>query len=162
MSESGGHKDGFLGQLMTGAVFMNNLYDHKFVENNSQINKDTMCQLFSYEHVYTSRYCNYTFSKIAGVTEEQKKQLMTVARILLSKKFTIPKKVLGEGRVIDWGSIGVLWGRANTGVGSTYLEFSYSKYDSPLSAIDIYGNSVSTDFSTYQEKANSLYNKYLK
>lgn len=41
-SENGGHPDGFLAQLLTGAVYINNFYTNI----NKEINTTTMCEMF--------------------------------------------------------------------------------------------------------------------
>lgn len=162
-SEAGWLEDGFLGQLMTGAVYINNYYA---IVGNKTITKDTMCQLFSYQNVYASFYCDYNYNTLAsrGIDEKGKKQLTAVAKILLSKKFTIPKDVRYEAAdYIITADGGEIWGKTYTGSQAfPYVYFGCSKYDKPIDNVDVYGNSVSSDFSTYQQKADTLFKQYVK
>lgn len=162
-SEAGWNKDGFLGQLMTGAVYLNN---YNAVMGNKPITKNTMCQLFSYKKLYASFYCNYRFSTLAnrGIDEAGKEQLRVVAKILLAKKFTIPKDIRYEAAdYIIRNDGGQIWGRTYTGVASfPYVYYGCSKYDKPVDSVDMYGNKVSTNFDDYQAIADKLYNSYVK
>lgn len=160
-SEAGWHKDGTLGQLVTGAVYINNFY--KFV--GGEITTKSMCDTFSYPGLYSSGYCNYSLSKLSsiGIDENGKNHLMLIAKILLAKKFTIPKDVRHEaakvGIITNRG--GKVWGKAYTGVSKyPYTYFGCTKYDIPIDDVDVYGNSVSNDFNDYQEIANEVYEKY--
>ena len=177
--EAGANPEGFEAQLMTGAVFMNNLYfscgRSPFVTSPEQITTDKMCNLFSYQSLYSSDYCyniNGKFSSISGLTANQKNQLTIVAKILLSGMFTIPKDINGEGKLSNWGEAGAEWGSLATRNGCTidkYREdgcsqvYGYSKYcvSGGLSNQDIYGNAVSTNFSDYKSISDSLYRKYI-
>ena len=102
----------------------------------------------------------------------KKKQLTIVAKLLLSGTFTIPKDINGEGKLPNWGDIGVEWGALSTRNGcpiNKYEEdgcsqvYAYSNQcvTGSLPNTDIYGNIVSTNFSDYKSIADSLYKKYI-
>lgn len=173
-SEAGGDSVGFEAQLMTGAIFMNNLYyDHdnsrdQIVSSPEQINKTTMCKMFSHGNAYRIEKCRYTLDSL-GFNDTQKKELTVVAKLVLSGIFTIPKQINGQGKMKDWGDVPVFWGTLVTRSGckaSIYEEdgcsqvYSYSKYYT-ITNEDIYGNTVSTNFDDYKAIADTLYQKYV-
>lgn len=159
-SEAGWSEEGLLSQLMTGAVYINNFY----ALIGGEINKNSMCQLFSYRNVYASYYCNYKLSTLEsrGIDEKGKEHLKKVSKILLSKQFTIPKDVRFEAAdYVIKNSNGIIWGRAYTGVSAyPYVYFGYSSYDNPIDTVDAYGNSTSTNFDDYKNKADELLVNY--
>lgn len=168
-SEAGGHKEGFLTQLFTGAVWINNFYDKIHDSNGKvkEINPDTMCELYSYASLYSSLYCYFTFDKLESmrgtVPEEHQRQLTIVAKILLSKNFTIPSEV--RYQAADWiitQSNGTIWATTYTGLPGYYGHFGYSNYHAPLDPYDVYGNTVSINSDDYQNIADKLYEKYVK
>ncbi len=165
-SEAGWNKDGFLGQLMTGAVYMNNF--HKNI--GGEVNLNSMCQLFSKRagkyYMYTPTYCNYKFTsypKSRGkIDEAGKKQLTVVAKLLLEKKFTIPDNIIFQASESIVKSNGKLWGTTYQGIKGYYSSFGYSKYDKSASSVDVYGKKVSTNFNDYKAISQTLYNQYVK
>ena len=178
-SEVGGYKEGFEAQLITGAVFLNNMYSScnrtPFVKSPKEINMDTMCRTFSYQNMYSSIYCGYTLNKIS-VTASEKEQLRIAAKLILSGIFTIPKEVNGQGKLSNWMYNGQLlvnkWGSVSLKNGCSIDEwhedncsmvFAYSKSCSSgkLSNKDVNGNVVSTNFNDYGAIANKLYKKYV-
>ena len=178
-SEVGGYPEGFEAQLITGAVFLNNMYSScgrkPFVTSAKQINKSTMCSMFSYQSYYSSIYCGYTLDKIS-VTEKEKKQLMIAAKLILSGIFTIPKEVNGQGKLSNWMYNGQLvakkWGSVSLKNGCKIDEwnedncsmvFAYAKscVSGNLINKDVNGNVVSTNFDDYKTIANNLYKKYV-
>ena len=176
-SEAGANKEGFLAQLMTGSVFINNMF-YKYscakIKKPEEITKDNMCTAFKCGSQYTSEYCNITF-ETKGFTEEQKSRLLTVAKLLLTQKFTIPYWVTGQGKMQNWGHSYAKWGVATTSSGckiNEYAEdgcsqvYAYSKLDPDIGQIkatakDVYGNEVSTNFDDYVKKAETLSRKYI-
>ena len=177
--EAGAEPEGFEAQLITGAIFMNNLYfscdRSPFITSPEQITTDKMCNLFSYKSLYSSDYCyniNGKFSSIPGLSANQKNQLTIVAKLLLSGTFTIPKDINGEGKLSNWEGIGVEWGALSTRNGcpiDKYREdgcsqvYAYSNQcvTGSLPNTDIYGNTVSTNFSDYKAIADKLYYNYI-
>lgn len=165
-SEAGWNKNGFLGQLMTGAVYLNNF--HKNI--GGEINLNSMCQLFSKRagkyYMYTPTYCNYKFTsypkKRGTIDAAGKKQLTVVAKLLLEKKFTIPNNMIFQASKSVVESNGKLWGTTHQGVSNYYSSFGYSKYDKSPSSVDIYGNKVSSNFDDYKPIAQKLYDQYVK
>ena len=173
-SEAGGNEVGFEAQLMTGAIFMNNLYyDHdnsrsQIVTSPEQINKSTMCTMFSHGNSYGTKKCNYTLDSLK-FNEKQKKQLTIAAKLVLSGIFTIPKQVNGQGKMENWGDIAIMWGytttTSNCKVSLTHEDgcsqvYSYSKYYT-ITNEDVYGTTVSTNFDDYKAIADTLYQKYV-
>lgn len=175
-SEAGANPVGFEAQLITGAVLLNNMYFDcgrtPFVTSADQINKETLCKTLSHDAVYSGDYCDKTFDDI-GFNETQRKQLRIVAELVLSGRFTIPKEINGEGKLSNWGSAGIKWGHLSTQENcrmDAYYEdgcsqvYAYSKfcYDGKLSGKDVNGKTVSVNFEDYKEKADRLYNSYVK
>ena len=175
-AEAGTKPEGFEAQLITGAIFLNNMFFDcgrtPFVTSADQINKDTMCKTFSYASVYASHYCDYTLDTY-GANEEQKKQLRIAAELVLSGRFSIPKDINGEGKMENWGGIAVKWGHLATSNGCRMdavhedgcsQVYSYSKYcvTGSLPDVDVFGKKVSTNFEDNKAKADKLYNSYVK
>ena len=177
-SEAGAFEEGFAAQLMTGAIFMNNMYFScgrtPFVTSPEQITKKTMCDMFSYGNMYSPKKCSYTLDSM-GFTGGQKERLITAAKLVLSGIYTIPSNINGQGKMKDWGGengVGIMWGSLTTMKGcnsSTYYEdgcsqvYSYSKYckvNGGVSNKDIYGNTVSTNIEDYKTIADTLFHKY--
>lgn len=178
-SEAGGNQVGFEAQLMTGAIFMNNMFldcgRTPFVTSPEQITKKTMCNTFSYGNMYSTKKCNYTLDSL-GFNATQKKQLTVAAKLILSGIYTIPSNINGQGKMKDWGGengVGRMWGSLTTANGckaDSYNEdgcsqvYSYSKYcavNGGVSNKDIYGNTVSTNINDYKAIADTLYQKYV-
>lgn len=175
-SEAGGNSVGFEAQLMTGAIFMNNMYfscgRDPFVTKPEQITKETMCDTFSYGNMYAGNKCDYTLSSL-GFNETQKKQLTAAAKLVLSGIYTIPSNINGQGKMKDWSGIAIKWGSLvtrNSCKADDYNEdgcsqvYSYSKYclvNNGVSDKDIYGNIVSTNFNDYKSITDTLYQKYV-
>ena len=175
-SEAGGEPKGFAAQLMTGAIFMNNMYfscgRDPFVTKPEQITKETMCAAFSYGNMYAGNKCEYTLNSL-GFNEKQKKQLTATAKLVLSGIYTIPSNINGQGKMKDWSGIAIKWGSLvtrNSCKADDYNEdgcsqvYSYSKYclvNNGVSNKDIYGNTVSTNFNDYKSIADTLYQKYV-
>lgn len=178
-SEAGGNQVGFEAQLMTGAIFMNNMFldcgRTPFVTSPEQITKKTMCDTFSYGNMYSTKKCNYTLDSL-GFNASQKKQLTVAAKLILSGIYTIPSNINGQGKMKDWGGengIGRMWGTLTTAdrcKADSYNEdgcsqvYSYSKYcavNGGVSNKDIYGNTVSTNINDYKTIADTLYQKYV-
>ena len=175
-SEAHAFEEGFEAQLMTGAIFMNNMYFScgrtPFVTSPEQITKKTMCDTFSYGNMYSEKKCNYTLDSI-GFAGKQKERLIVAAKLVLSGIYTIPSNINGQGKMKDWGDIPIFWGTLIVKNGcraSTYYEdgcsqvYSYSKYctvNGGVSDKDIYGHTVSTNFDDYKSIADTLYQKYV-
>ena len=178
-SEVGGYPEGFEAQLITGAIFINNMYSScgrkPFVTSPNQINTNTMCSMFSYQNYYSSQYCGYTLNKVS-VTEKEKEQLRIAAKLILSGIFSIPKQVDGQGKLSNWMYNGQLvakkWGSVALKKGCKIDEwnedncsmvFAYDKscVSGSLTNKDVNGNVVSTNFNEYGAIANKLYKKYV-
>lgn len=169
--------DPMIGQLMVGAVYINNLYDYNgkhFVTKPEEINADTMCQLYSYQRVYAdgSKLCGLTFANFSskfprggGFNEKQKEQARTVAKLLLAGKFTIPKNVHLQASRSIVTSYGSVWGSVRSNLGTyTYYGVPYTygrNISQAISKVDLYGNSVSSNFNDYKTKADELYATYI-
>ena len=75
------------------------------------------------------------------VSESGREQLITVAEILLSKNFTIPKRVQFQAAdYIITNNDGIIWAEVYTGVADYYGYFGYPSMYSPLEGKDVYGN----------------------
>ena len=180
-SEANAFEEGFEAQLITGAVFMNNMYFScgrtPFVTSPEQITKKTMCDTFSYGGMYSEKKCKYTLDSI-GFNSEQKKRLTVAAKLVLSGIFTIPSNINCQGIIPNWinkngEQIGLEWGSLAVKKGCTidkYHEdscsqtYAYSKYctvEGGISSKDIYGYTVSKNFSDYKVIADTLYQKYV-
>ena len=158
-SEGGcGKKEYFVYQLIWGAVFMNNY--SRIVGLSTPITTASMCRVYSYGSLYAPGYCYYDSNKFASeaggyCSKEQTEQLRLAARMVLSKSFNIPKNVYmaAEDSVIN--IYGITW--VSYKPGSWTINFAYEK-GKTLATTDIYGNSVSQDFSFYKTLAACLYN----
>ena len=178
-AEAGANPEGFEAQLVTGAVFLNNMYfscgRKPFVTSPQEINKSTMCKTFSYQSLYSPNYCNYTFDTV-GYSKSQRKQLTVVAKLVLSGIFTIPKEINCEGKLSNWRSngeqIAMKWGHLATKnkckMDDTYEDgcsqvYAYSKYcvSGKLSNKDVNGRTVSTNFNAYKKVSDALYKQYV-
>lgn len=176
-SEAGFYKDGFEAQLMTGAIFINNMYYPYYngytpIRSHDDISLDSMCTLFRYGSLYSIKKCGYRLneSTFPGLTESQKKQATVAAKLVLSGIFTIPKEINGQGNLNNWGSVATKWGACWTGKpGCTMNEYAdtgctqvyaYSNYYK-ISDKDVFGNTVSTNFDSYKSIADSLYQIYV-
>ena len=145
---------------MTGAVYVNNY--HEYIGSIDEADVDSMCRMFSWTNptAYTSDYCYYTFDKLVAnrgpIPEEHVTQLTIVAKILLSKKFTIPKDV--RFQAADWiiNKYGTIWGFAPTGLSGYWGYFGYNNNVAPLQGVDVYGNEVSVDYGDYKDIADDL------
>lgn len=168
-SEAGGYSEGFLGQLMTGAVYINNY--HEYIGSIDDADIDSMCKMFAWTNptAYTSNYCYYNFDKLVAnrgtIPDEHFNQLTIVAKILLSKKFTIPKDV--RFQAADWiiNKYGTIWGVTYTGLDVEAYKWSYFGYGNdvtPLQGLDVYGNTVSVNFDDYKKISDDLYKKYVE
>ena len=178
-SEAGKFPEGFEAQLITGAIFLNNMFSDcgkpSYATSALSINKDTMCQTFSYGSMYASFYCNYTFDTIHA-TESEKKQLTAAAKLVLSGKFSIPKYIHGQGKLQNWSGMNVgKWGHLSTipgpcvmnedgedGCSQVYAYFPVCYGGGELPDEDVFGKKVSTNFSDYKAIAEKLYNTYVK
>lgn len=176
-SESGAYKAGFEGQLLTGAVFINQLYGdivhEPYASIIEKVNLNNMCDTFKFGASYSEGYCYFDYSKFVerrgNLTDAQKNQVITVAKIILAKEFTIPKEIIGQGNLSNWTGVGIEWGTTTTHEGCVIDKyhdtgcaqvFAYSKYY-PLTGKDVYGRNVSTNFNDYKKKADDLYKKYI-
>ena len=178
--EAGGYPDGFKSQLITGAVMINNLYTTisrggkgTIKSSASNITYDDIKNLFSYCPVYCnsgSSKWNYIkvkgggikYLKSTGATDAMINQLQVIAKILLSKEFTIPQHILGQGVEADWAGVDfTVWGKATTGTRFGNVTFAAVNNTGLDESKDVYGNTVSKNFSDYNEIANNLYSKYI-
>lgn len=176
--ETGGYPEGFMCQLITGAVMINNLYtdisrpNGKIKSSSKEITYNDIKNLFSYCPVYCnsggSKYSYIgsdadLYLKSTGADDKMINQLKVVAKLLISKEFTIPQHVFGQGAPADWvGTDHEIWGKAYTGLPSyPYVYFAYLNNTGLDEKKDIYGNTVSNNFSDYQAIANMLYSKYI-
>ena len=178
--EAGGYPDGFKSQLITGAVMINNLYTTisrggkgAIKSSASNITYDDIKNLFSYCPVYCNSggsKWNYIkvkgggieYLKSTGATDAMINQLQVIAKILLSKEFTIPQHILGQGVEADWAGVDfTVWGKATTGTRFGNVTFAAVNNTGLDESKDVYGNTVSKNFSDYNEIANNLYSKYI-
>lgn len=178
-SESGLYKDGFEAQLLTGAVFLNNMYYPNYtslgytpISSPQDVTLENMCKTFKIGQVYKKEKCNYRLneSKFPGINESQKKQATIAAKLVLSGIFSIPKEINGQGNLSNWGS-GIKWGTMWTGKPECTIDehadngcgivYAYSKYLPPSSHKDVFGSEVSTNFEDYKSISNELYQKYV-
>ena len=178
--EAGGYPDGFKSQLITGAVMINNLYTTisrggkgAIKSSASNITYDDIKNLFSYCPVYCNSggsKWNYIkvkgggieYLKSTGATDAMINQLQVIAKILLSKEFTIPQHILGQGVEADWAGVHfTVWGKATTGTRFGNVTFAAVNNTGLDESKDVYGNTVSKNFSDYNEIANNLYSKYI-
>ena len=178
--EAGGYPDGFKSQLITGAVMINNLYTTisrgkkgAIKSSASNITYDDIKNLFSYCPVYCNSggsKWNYIkvkgggieYLKSTGATDAMINQLQVVAKLLLSRNFTIPQHILGQGVEADWAGVDfTVWGKATTGTRFGNVTFAAVNNTGLDESKDVYGNTVSKNFSDYNEIANNLYSKYI-
>lgn len=178
--EAGGYPDGFKSQLITGAVMINNLYTTisrggkgAIKSSASNITYDDIKNLFSYCPVYCNSggskwsYINakgdgIKYLKSTGATDDMINQLQVIAKILLSKEFTIPQNILGQGTEADWTGVDfTVWGKATTGTRFGNVTFAAINNTGLDESKDVYGNTVSKDYKDYNEIANNLYSKYI-
>ena len=178
--EAGGYPDGFKSQLITGAVMINNLYTTisrgrkgAIKSSASNITYDDIKNLFSYCPVYCNSggsKWNYIkvkgggieYLKSTGATDAMINQLQVIAKILLSKEFTIPQHILGQGVEADWAGVDfTVWGKATTGTRFGNVTFAAVNNTGLDESKDVYGNTVSKNFSDYIEIENNLYSKYI-
>lgn len=178
--EAGGYPDGFKSQLITGAVMINNLYTTisrggkgAIKSSASNVTYDDIKNLFSYCPIYCNSggskwsYINakgdgIKYLKSTGATDDMINQLQVIAKILLSKEFTIPQNILGQGTEADWAGVDfTVWGKATTGTRFGNVTFAAINNTGLDESKDVYGNTVSKNFSDYNEIANNLYSKYI-
>lgn len=179
--ETGGYPGGFACQLITGAVMVNNMYttysrrEGKPIKSSSNnITYDDLKNMFSYCPVYCNSggskmdYINQKggglgYLKSTGATDKMINQLQVVAKILLSKEFTIPQDVLGQGMEADWAGMNYsVWGYANTGVSGYNVTFAVINNTGMDGTKDVYGNTVSRNFNDYLKISDDLFKKYIK
>ena len=178
-SEAGAYKEGFEAQLITGAIFLNNMFStcgkDVYITSADQITKATMCEIFKYGRMYLPAYCDYTFDTI-NANETQRKQLTVAAKLVLSGKFSIPGYIQGQGKEENWaGTNFKVWGHLSTtpnecvmdskgedGCSQVYAYFPICYNGGELPNKDVFGKTVSTNFDDYKEIADKLYNTYLK
>ena len=178
--EAGGYPDGFKSQLITGAVMINNLYTTisrggkgAIKSSASNVTYDDIKNLFSYCPIYCNSggskwsYINakgdgIKYLKSTGATDDMINQLQVIAKILLSKEFTIPQNILGQGTEADWAGVDfTVWGKATTGTRFGNVTFAAINNTGLDESKDVYGNTVSKDYKDYNEIANNLYSKYI-
>ncbi len=165
-SEVGGETSGIPVQMITGAVFINHFYDLN--EMGSEVTRDKMCKVFTDGKRYQGGQfnCNLTFDILqtqrGTISQESRAQVKLIAKLLLDKKFTIPKNIIYQAAdYILKNDSAIVWGNLSTGAPALpNVYFGYPSYQKTVDTTDIYGNTVNTEFNYYVNYANELYNKY--